>query len=163
MSPIITFIALLAIAGVGLLVVGLLKRRWSFVLIGVPCAALLVYWFVGAGKVPDAEAEFALCFGKENRVVASDIVVTKPRSMDGHFITFKIAPADYNARFAARFSKLTEKPGRILERQELPQGWPAWVADVPTAVEGELGYRRVFVVYGPKEQRVYASVEYPQW
>ena len=156
-------IALAVVGGSILLPVGLVKRKRGLILAGSAAAAILLWWFVGIGRAPEPESEFARCFGGESRSVVSDIKTIKPRSMNGHFISFHVSQADFDMKIRGRFSAGTEGPGCLLQKQPLPEGWPKWIETAVPAIKGEALDRRIFLVYGSKEQRAFASVAYEQW
>jgi hypothetical protein len=155
-------IALAVVVDAILLIVGLVKRKRVLILLGAPAAAILVWWFVTASRAPDLETEFARDFGSENRSVVSDIQTIKPTLMDGHFISFHISQSDFESRILSRFGPHPATSGALLQGQSLPKGWPLWIEHI-VSVNAEVDHQRIFVVYGPKEQRAFASVEYEQW
>jgi hypothetical protein len=163
MSPVAGILLLVFVIGAIVLCVGVVRRKRAFILIGLPFAALLAWWFVSAGRAPDPDAEFIRWFGKENRAVVSDVKTIKPVFMDGHFMSFHISQADFDKRIKSGLGASTAPPGSLLQRQALPKGWPDWIKIASPAVKGAALDNQIFIVYGPKEETIFASVVYEQW
>src|SRR3954447_15618898 len=106
MSPFMAIIVLAVLIGVVVFVFGLLARKRRIILIGAPAALLFVTWLFLAGWSPNPQKEFDRLFGAGNRGLASDIRTIKPRFMDGHFISFHMAPSDFDACVRPQFSEI---------------------------------------------------------
>jgi hypothetical protein len=124
-----------------------------------------VVWHFLASARPNPQAEFDLRFGAANRPFVSDIQTIKPTMMDGHFISFRISPADFYSHIRPSFSTEMplQSPTHFLLRQRLPTGWPPAIQSASTALYREVEHCDVFLLYFPDEQRAYATVRYDQW
>jgi hypothetical protein len=143
---------------------GLVTRKRKIILVGSPAALLIVIWFVLASLRPNPQKEFDRLFGSSNRALASEIQTIKPTFMDGHFISFRMRPADFDARIGPQFSELQfASPPNLLLGQALPKGWPTAVEDSKSALHRQVDYHDVYLLYLPAEQTAYASVRYDQW
>jgi len=164
MSPFMALIVLALLIGVVVFVVGLLTRKRRVILIGAPAALLLIIWFLLASSRPNPQKEFDRLFGANNRGVASAIQTLKPTFMDGHFISFHMRPADFDARIRPQFSQIGfSSPPNLLLGQSLPEGWPAAVETAASALHRELDHHDVFLLCFPSEEIAYASVRYDEW
>jgi len=145
-------------------VIGLIARKRALLLVGSPGPLLLLIWYFLASARPNPQAEFDLRFGADNRPFVSDIQTIKPTTMDGHFISFRISPADFAARIQPSFSDMPlQSPTHFLLRQRLPAGWPVAIQSATMALHREVEHCDVFLLYFPEEQRAYATVRYDQW
>lgn len=164
MSPFMVIIDLAVLIGVVVFLVGLVMRKRKVILIGAPAALLLVIWFLLASSRPDPKKEFDRLFGAGNRGLASDIQTIKPTFMDGHFISFRMRPSDFDAHVRPQFSEVgLGSPPNILLRQALPTGWPAEIETTDSALHRKVEYHDVFLIYMPSQEMAYASVRYDQW
>jgi hypothetical protein len=164
MSPFIALIVLAVLIGVVVFVVGLVRRKRKIILIGAPAALLLVIWFFLASSRPNPQNAFDRLFGENNRSVASAIQTLKPTFMDGHFISFRMRPADFDARIRPQFSEIRfASPPNLLLGQSLPKGWPSTVETAASALHREVEHNDVYLLYFPAEETAYASVRYDQW
>jgi len=161
MSPFMALISLAVLLGTGVFFVGLVMRKRKVILIGTPAAMLLVVWFFLASSRPNPQKEFDRLFGAENRGLASDIQTIKPTFMDGHFISFRMRPSDFDTRVRPQFSEVgLGSPSSILLGQSLPSGWPTEVVVTTSALRREIEYHDVFLLYFPSREMAYASVRY---
>lgn len=164
MSPFIALISLAVLAGAVVFVVGLVMRKWKVILISAPAALLLVIWLFLASSRPNPQKEFDRLFGAANRELASDIQTIKPMLMDGHFISFRIRPADFDDRVRSQFSKVgLGSTSSILLGQPLPAGWPDAIEATDSALHREVDHHDVYLLYFPSQEMAYASVRYDQW
>ena len=164
MSPFMFLIVLAVLAGVVVFAVGLLTRKRKIILASSPAVLLLVIWFFLASSRPNPQKEFDRLFGAGNRGLATDIRTLKPTLMDGHFISFRMRPADFDTRIRPQFSETEFKsPGRFLLRQRLPTGWPTSIETATSALHSIIERCDVYLLYFPNEERAYASVLYEQW
>jgi len=164
MSPFVALIVVVVLVGAVVFVVGLLTRKRKIILIGAPTALLLVLWFFLASSRPNPQKEFDRLFGASNRNLAANIQTLKPTFMDGHFISFRIRPADFDARIRPQLSEINfSSPGRFLLRQRLPTGWPTSVETATSALHVVVEHRDVYLLYFPTQEIAYASVRYEQW
>ena len=157
-------IVLAVFIGVVVFFVGLFTRKRKFMLVGAPAALLLIIWFFLASSRPNPQKEFDRLFGTSNRGAASDIRTLKPLLMDGHFISFRISPTNFDARIRPKFSEAgLSSPTQFLLRQPLPTGWPASIQTATSALHCEVEHCDVYLIYFPNEEAAYASVQYEQW
>lgn len=164
MSPFMFLIVLAILAGVLVFLVGIFKRNKKLILIGSPAALLFISWMILASLRPNPEKEFDRIFGAANRSVASDIRTQKPTFMHGHFISFSMNSVDFDTRIYPQFSATDSyTPGRILLRQQLPNGWPAAIETTNSVLHSIVQNCDVYLIYFPKEEKAYASVQYDQW
>jgi hypothetical protein len=164
MSPFMTIIVLAVLIGVVVFVVGLVMRKRKIILIGAPAALLLVIWFFMASSRPNPQKEFDRLFGAGNRGLASDITTIKPAFMDGHFISFRMRPSDFDARVRPQFSEVgLASPPNILLGRSLPGGWPSAIERTTSALHREVEHQDVYLLYFPSQEMAYASVRYDQW
>lgn len=163
MSPLFVPIILAIFVGIIILVIGLITRKKLLILIGSPAAALLLAWFVLASIPPDPGREFDRIFGAANRQSVEDIDTIKPTIMDGHFISFRISPADFDSRIRTQFEPTKFTNFHLLRGQELPTGWPKTVEDATIALHKEINYQDILVYYDETTKTAYASVQYSQW
>jgi hypothetical protein len=164
MSPFMAIIVLAVLIGVAVFVVGLVMRKRKVILIGAPAALLLVIWFFLASSRPNPQKEFDRLFGAGNRGQASDIKTIKPTFMDGHFISFRMRAAEFDARVRPQYSEIgLASPPNILLGQSLPAGWPAAVEAATSALHREVEHHDVYLLYFPSQEMAYASVRYDQW
>lgn len=164
MSPFMALLSLAVLMGAVVFVVGLLMRKRKIMLIGAPAALLLVIWFFLASSRPNPMKEFDRLFGSGNRGLASDIRTLKPTFMDGHFISFRMRPSDFDARVRPQFSEVgLGSPSSILLGQPLPAGWPTEIETTTSALHREVQYHDVYLLYFPSREMAYASVRYDQW
>lgn len=164
MSPFMAIIVLAVLIGVVVFVVGLVTRKRKLIFIGAPAALLLVIWFCLASSRPNPQKEFDRLFGAGNRGLASDIQTIKPTFMDGHFISFRMRPSDFDARVRPQFSEIgLGSPPNILLRQSLPTGWPTEIEKTDSALHRKVEYHDVFLIYIPSQEMAYASIRYDQW
>jgi hypothetical protein len=164
MSPFMAIIVLAVLFGVVVFVVGVVMRKRKVILIGAPAALLLVVWFFLASSRPNPQKEFDRLFGAGNRGLASDIQTIKPTFMDGHFISFRMRPSDFDARVRSQFSEVgLGSPSSILLGQPLPAGWPSVIETTTSALHREVDYHDVYLLYFPSQEMAYASVRYDQW
>jgi hypothetical protein len=106
MSPFIFSIVVAVLIGALIFIVGIVTRKRKIILIGAPGALLLITWFLLASSRPNPQKTFDKFFGASNRGVASDIKTLKPTFMDGHFISFRMRGADFDARIRPQFPSL---------------------------------------------------------
>jgi hypothetical protein len=163
MSPLFVPIILAIFAGVVLLVIGVIKRKKTFIIIGAPAAALLLGWLIMASIPPAPEKEFDRIFGGSNRSAAADIDTIKPTMMDGHFITFRMSQGEFDTLIRPQFEETDFTNFDLLRKQSLPSGWPQSVADATAALHKELNYQEILVYYDVPTETAYASVLYDQW
>jgi hypothetical protein len=157
-------IVLAGLSGAVVFLVGLLTRRRKIIFAGAPAMVLLVIWFILASSRPDPQKEFNRLFGAENRSAASDIQTIKPTFMDGHFISFRMHSADFNARILPKFSNFGfTPPGNLLWHQSLPDGWPSAIETAATALHRRVENCDVYLLYFPDEETAYASILYEGW
>jgi hypothetical protein len=164
MSPIMALISLAVLAGSVLLIIGLVLRKRILIFIGAPPALLLGAWFLLASHRPNPYIEFARIFGDTNRSAASDIRTIKPTFMDGHFISFHMTPADFDARIRPKFAATDTRYSslRLLHGQSLPKDWPKWIEMASSLLTTNLDGAQIAMLYGSQEQKAYVSVEYEQ-
>lgn len=164
MSPFIALISLAVLVGSGVFVVGLVMRKRKVILLSLPAVVLLGIWLILASSRPNPQKEFDRLFGAANRELASDIQTIKPMLMDGHFISFRIHPADFDDRVRSQFSKVRlGSTSSILLGQPLPSGWPAAIETTDSALHREVDHDDVYLLYFPSQEIAYASVRYDQW
>ena len=165
MSPFMALIVLVVLAFALVFVTGLVTRKPALLLVGSPGPILFLVWYFLASARPNPQAEFDLRFGAENRTFVTDIQTIKPIMMDGHFISFRVSPADFESRIKPNFSTEMplQSPTHFLLRQQLPDGWPSAIQSATMALHREVDYADVFLLYFPDEQRAYATVRYDQW
>ena len=164
MSPFMALIVFAVLIGVLVFFIGLVTRKRKIIILGAPAALLLLIWFFLASARPNPQREFDRLFGADNRGMASAIQTLKPTFMDGHFITFRMRPTDFDTRIRPKFSERgLSSPTRFLLRQALPAGWPASVQTATSALHREVEHCDVYLLYFPSEQTAYASVQYEQW
>jgi len=158
-------IALAVILGVGVLLIGLAFRKRVLIYMGGPAGFLLVLWFVLASLRPNPEREFNRIFGSNNRPAVSDIRTIKPTFMDGHFMSFHIAQSNYDSLIRSQFkpNETRSANGGFLRGHALPRGWPEWVENPSEILTKEINDQDIALVYDPKDQRAYVSVQYEQW
>lgn len=150
--------------GAFVFVVGFLLRRRKMIFIGAPAALLLVIWFFLASWRPDPQKEFDRLFGAGNRGLASEIQTIKPTFMDGHFISFRMRASDFDARVRPQFTEVgLGTPSSILLGQPLPAGWPSAIETTATALSREVDNQQVYLLYFPRQEMAYASVQYDEW
>ncbi len=163
MSPFMPIIALAVLIGVLVFVVGLVMRKRKVVLVGSPAALLLVIWFFLASSRPNPKNEFDRLFGAVNRGLASDIQTIKPTLMNGHFISFRMRPGDFDARVRPQFSEVgLGSPASILLGQSLPAGCPIEIETTTSVLHREVEHQDVYLLYFPSQETAYASVRYDQ-
>jgi hypothetical protein len=164
MSPFMAIIALAVLIGVVVFVVGVVRRKRKIILVGAPAALLLVIWFFLASSRPNPQKEFDRIFGPGNRGFASNIQTIKPRFMDGHFICFRMRPADFDSQVRTQFSQVElTSPPNILLGEPLPAGWPPALESTKSVLHREFENQDVYLVYFPSQEMAYASVRYGQW
>ena len=164
MSPFMTIIVLAVLVGAGVFVFGVVTRKRRVILIGAPAMLLLVGWFFLAGLRPNPQKEFDRLFGARNRGAASDIRTIKPTLMDGHFISFRMRPSDFDTRIRPQFSEIElGSPPNILLGESLPAGWPSSIEMAKSALYREIKYQDVYLLYFPSEEMAYGSIRYAQW
>ena len=164
MSPLMALIVLAVLIGVVVFIVGLVMRKRKVILIGAPAVLLLVIWFFLASSRPNPQKQFDRLFGAGNRGLASDIRTIKPTSMDGHFISFRMRPSDFDARIRTPFSEVgLGSPSSILLGQSLPASWPAAIETTTSALHREVEHQSVYLLYFPSQETAYASIRYDQW
>ena len=158
MSPFMAIIVLAVLIGVAVFIVGIV------ILICAPAALLVVIWFILASLRPNPQKEFDRLFGAGNRGLASDIRTIKPTFMDGHFISFRMPPSDFDTYVRPQFSEIElASPSSILLGQSLPAGWPTAIETTTSALHREVEYHDVYLIYFPRQGTAYASVRYDQW
>lgn len=157
-------IVLAVLLGVVVFFVGLVMRRRKVILVGAPATLLLVIWFFLASSRPNPQKEFDRLFGASNRNLASGIRTIKPTFMDGHFISFRMRPSDFDTHVRPQLSEaeLGSSPN-ILLRQSLPSGWPAAIETTTSVLHREVEHQDVYLIYYPSQEMAYASVRYDQW
>src|SRR5438445_9282159 len=106
MSPFMALIVFAVLIGVVVFVVGLVTRKRKIIIVGAPAVLLVAVWFFLASSRPNPQKEFDRLFGAGNRGLASDVRTIKRTFMDGHFISFRISPADFEARIRPQFSEV---------------------------------------------------------
>ncbi len=165
MSPFMALVVLAVLALALVFVVGLLTRKRALLIICSPGPILLLVWYFLASARPNPQTEFERRFGADNRPFATDIQTIKPTMMDGHFISFRISPADFDSHIRPSFTTEMplQSPTHFLLRQRLPAGWPPAIQSASTAMYREVEHCDVFLLYFPEEQRAYATVRYDQW
>jgi hypothetical protein len=164
MSPLTALIVLAVLIGASVFVVGLVTRKRKIIFIGTPPTVLLVIWFFLASSPPDPQIEYDRLFGAGSRGQASDIRTIKPTFMDGHFISFRMRAADFDARVRPLYSEVgLASPPNILLGQSLPAGWPTAVESTTSAMHREVDYHDVYLLYFPSQEMAYASIRYDQW
>ena len=157
-------IVLALLIGVLVFLIGLLTRKRRIMLVGAPAALLLLIWFFLASARPNPQKEFDRLFGANNREMASAIQTLKPTFMNGHFISFRMRPAEFDTRIRPKFSETgLSSPTRFLLRQALPAGWLASVQTATSALHREVEHCDVYLLYFPIAETAYASVQYEQW
>ena len=163
MSPLFTPIIPAIFAGIIILVIGLITRSKRLLFIGAPAAALLLAWFVHASIPPNPAEEFDRIFGAENRSAVTDIDTLKPMMMDGHFISFRISPAEFETRIRPQLEPVEFTNFHLLRGQNLPSAWPNAVAEANSALHKEIDHHDILVYYDVATESAYASVRYDQW
>ena len=163
MSPLFAPIILAIIAGIIILVIGLVTRKKKLILIGAPAAVLLLAWYVVASIPPNPEQEFDRVFGAVNRSSVTDIDTIKPTMMDGYFISFLIPQTDFDSKIRPQLSPTHVTNFHLLRGQDLPSGWPKAVQEASAALHKEVGHNEVLVYYDLETETAYASVIYDQW
>jgi hypothetical protein len=157
-------IVLAVLIGVLVFFVGLVMRKRKVILIGAPAALLLIIWFFLASSRPNPQKEFDRLFGPANRGLASNIRTIKPTFMDGHFISFRMRPSDFDTHVRPQFSEVgLGSPSSILLGQSLPSGWPAEIETTTSALHREVEHQDVYLLYFPSQEMAYASIRYDQW
>jgi hypothetical protein len=123
MSPLVALIVFVVLTGAAVFFVGIMTRKRTIVLSSSPAAVFVVIWFFLATSRPNPEKEFDRLFGATNRGAASDIRPLKPTLMDGHFISFRMRRADFDARIRPQFLEIrsASSPNFLLS-QSLPDG-----------------------------------------
>lgn len=164
MSPFMAFISVAVLIGAVVFVVGLVMRRRKVMFMGMPGALLLVLWFILTSSRPNPQVEFDRLVGADNRRLASEIQTIKPMFMDGHFLSFRMRPSDFDARVRSQFSEVgLGSPSSILLGQPLPAGWPAEIEATASVLHREVDHSDVFLLYFPGQEMAYASVRYDRW
>lgn len=163
MSPIFAPIILAVFVGIIILVIGLFTRKKKLLFIGTPSAVLLLVWYVVASIPPNPVEEFERIFGAEARSAVTEIDTIKPTMMDGHFISFRISPTDFDRLVRPQLETTEFTNFHLLRGQNLPSGWPKAVADATSALHKEIDHHDVLVHYDLATESAYASVRYDQW
>ena len=163
MSPLFALIVLASGVGFILLVVGLITRKKTLILIGVPASALLLAWFVAASIPPNAANEFDRIFGAVNRNVVTDIDMIKPIMMDGYFISFRIPKVDFDQRIRPQLKPVEFTNFHLLRGQDLPPGWPDAIEDAVSALHKKTDNNEILVCYDEATESAYASVQFDRW
>jgi hypothetical protein len=163
-SPLMGLISLAVLAGVVVFIVGAVLRSKTTMLVSMPAVALCLLWLVLASWPINAQREFDRVFGAANREVVSEIRTSKPTTMEGHSVSFRISPADFAARIGSRFSEIPlQSPKHFHQGERLPKGWPESMLEGSLVLHREVDKTDVLVIYYRPHERVYASVRYDGW
>lgn len=164
MSPITALLVLGVFVLAAIFLFGLCVRKRAWILVGTPGAVLLIVWYCAASVCPNPQREFDRLFGAENRAFASDIQTIKPTMMDGHFISFRIRPEDFDARIRPGCIDMPlQSRTHFLLGQRLPKGWPPVIQTSEMALSREVKRSSIYILYFPNKQRAYCTVQYEQW
>ena len=164
MSPFMGLLSLAVLIGVLVFIMGAMLRRKTVMLVSAPAPVVSLLWIVLASWPVNPEKEFSRIFGASNRDIASEIRTSKPTRMDGHFISFRISPTDFEGRIRPQFSGIPlQSPRHFHQGQGMPKEWPELDLEASLILHKEVGNHDVLVIYHAPHRRVYASVRYDQW